>query len=68
MENQFAVTEYHDVAEIYNKIDVLLAQPIRSVRKEQMEKYMEHFEKKCSKSKAMTTEAPQYIPGGVQHN
>ncbi len=68
MENHFAISEYHNVQEIYSKIDALLAQPIRSVKKEKMEEYLRYFESKCQQSKEMTAEAQKYIPGGVQHN
>ena len=37
MESKFAISEYHDVQEIYTKIDALLAQPIRSVKRDKME-------------------------------
>jgi len=68
MKNNFAISEYHDVAEIYSKINALLSQPIRSVRKDKMNEYLDYFESKCHQSKIMTTEAKKYIPGGVQHN
>lgn len=68
MEATFAISEYHDVQEIYSKIDALLAQPIRSVRRDKMEAYIRHFDEKCAQSKVMTAEAQKYIPGGVQHN
>ncbi|NQU54933.1 MAG: aminotransferase class III-fold pyridoxal phosphate-dependent enzyme [Bacteroidetes bacterium] len=68
MESKFAISEYHNVAEIYTKIDALLAQPIRSVKSEKMKEYLNYFESKCQKSKVMTDEAKNYIPGGVQHN
>ncbi|HSO85518.1 MAG TPA: aminotransferase class III-fold pyridoxal phosphate-dependent enzyme, partial [Draconibacterium sp.] len=68
MKTGFAISEYHDVAEIYAKINALVAQPIRSVQRDKMEMYLNHFETKCAKSKAMTSEAKKYIPGGVQHN
>jgi len=68
MKNNFAISEYHDVAEIYSKIDALLAQPIRSVRKDKMDEYLKSFESKCQQSKIMTSEAKKFIPGGVQHN
>jgi len=68
MEPKFAITEYHDVQDIYSKIDALLAQPIRSVKKDKMEEYLEFFDTKCANSKTMTAEAQKYIPGGVQHN
>lgn len=68
MKQNFAISEYHDVQEIYTKIDKLISQPIRSVKRDQMKKYLEHFEKNCAQSKVMTTKAQQFIPGGVQHN
>ena len=33
-----------------------------------MEIYLEQFEKRCPKSKAITERARQFIPGGIQHN
>ncbi len=68
MKNGFAISEYPDVAEIYSKIDNLLSQPIRSVKKEKMRDYLDYFEAKCRQSKIITSEAKNYIPGGVQHN
>lgn len=68
MTNQFAISEYHDVAEIYTKINSLLSQPIRPVQREKMQKYLDYFDNKCTRSKAMTSKAMEFIPGGVQHN
>ena len=64
----YAISEYHDVDVIYKKLKALTAQPLRPVRREKMTKYLEYFEQKCAKSKALTDEAKKYIPGGVQHN
>lgn len=36
--------------------------------KRHLKDVLDYFETKCAKSKAITTEAKQYIPGGVQHN
>ena len=44
MSDGFAIKEYHDVAAIYDKIHKLLAQPIRPVRRDEMENYL--FEEK----------------------
>ena len=33
-----------------------------------MQQYLDYFETKCARSKALTGEASEYIPGGVQHN
>ena len=42
--------------------------PIYCVSEEALKDVLDYFETKCAKSKAITTEAKQYIPGGVQHN
>lgn len=67
-EQQYAISEYHDVDVIYKKLKALTAQPLRPVRREKMTTYLEYFERKCVKSRALTDEAKKYIPGGVQHN
>ena len=33
-----------------------------------MKEYLDYFELKCARSKAVTDEAKKFIPGGVQHN
>jgi len=68
MEPGFAIKQYPDVAEIYDRIGKLVAQPIRPVRREEMEKYLEGFQKKYASSKPVIEQAKKYIPGGVQHN
>lgn len=69
MSTGFAITQYPDVKGVYKQLHDLIRQPIRSIKKNEMEKYLqEYFEKKCAKSKTMIAEASEYIPGGVQHN
>lgn len=68
MNKRFAISEYHNVAEIYAKINALVSQPLRLVKRDKMVLYLNHFELKCARSKEMTNEAKKYIPGGVQHN
>lgn len=65
---EYAISEYHDVEPIYARLNALTKQPLRPVRREVMAEYMAFFENQCTKSKALTDEAKQYIPGGVQHN
>ena len=64
----FAITEYHDTAEIYSRINRLIEDPIRPIHREEMEKYLQGFEKKYASSKPVIEQAKKYIPGGVQHN
>jgi glutamate-1-semialdehyde 2,1-aminomutase len=68
MESKFAISHYHDVEEIYKKIDKLLAQPIRPIKRDKMSDYLDYFETKCRQSKQMNLDAKKFIPGGVQHN
>ena len=67
-EQGYAISEYPDVDAIYARLTLLTKQPLRPVRRDVMKGYLEYFEKKCVKSKALTDEAKKYIPGGVQHN
>ena len=69
IDKRFAITEYPDAREIDRKLDYLIAQPIYTIKPDVLKAYEEnYFEKKCAKSKVMTTEAKTVIPGGVQHN
>ncbi len=64
----FAISEYHDVNEIYENLDSLLTQPVKPIKRDEMQKYLEGFDEKYSSSKPVIDEAKKYIPGGVQHN
>jgi glutamate-1-semialdehyde 2,1-aminomutase len=64
----FAISEYHDVKEITKKLDILLSQSIRPVKRPAMEEYLNYFKEKCSASKEIIEEAKKFIPGGIQHN
>jgi len=65
---QYAISEWHDTDEIYARLRELVRQPIRPIRRERMQQFLDYFETKCAKSRALTAEAQKYIPGGVQHN
>ncbi len=68
MKNKFSISEYHKVEPIYRKLDELISQPIRPVKRDKMEAYLKYFEEKCKSSKGIIAKAQEYIPGGVQHN
>ncbi|MBF9017870.1 MULTISPECIES: aspartate aminotransferase family protein [unclassified Oceanispirochaeta] len=68
MSNGFAISEYHDAEAVIKDLNALISQPIRTLKKEALEKYLEYFENNCQKSKAMLEEAKEVIKGGVQHN
>jgi glutamate-1-semialdehyde 2,1-aminomutase len=67
-EQKYAISEYHDVDEIYKKLNTLVSQPLRHVKREKMQEFLGYFENQCKRSKELTEEAKKYIPGGVQHN
>ena len=64
----FAISEYHNTREIYDRIQHLVDRPIRPIRRDEMENYLKGFEKKYASSKAVIDRAKKVIPGGVQHN
>ena len=63
----YSIREYHDVRDIYEKLDALMARDPLPIREDAMARYLSFFDG-CPKSKAMVEEAKRYIPGGVQHN
>ena len=67
--NGFAIDEYLDAAKVTKELDELIKKPIYGVEEAPLKDYVDnYFEKKCSKSKEMITQAKERIPGGVQHN
>jgi glutamate-1-semialdehyde 2,1-aminomutase len=65
---QYAISEWPDTDEIYARLRALVNQRVCPVRRERMQEFQCYFERKCSRSKALTDEAKKFIPGGVQHN
>jgi glutamate-1-semialdehyde aminotransferase len=64
----YAISEYPDVEDVYRKLNALISQPLRPVKPEAMQQYLNYFETRCQKSKELTDAAKLLIPGGVQHN
>ena len=64
----YAISEYPNIDEIYAQLNELVTQPLRPIRRDRMQACLDYFATKCVKSKALTDEAKQIIPGGVQHN
>ncbi len=67
-DQKYAISQYPDVDEVYRRLHNLIRQPLLEIQPEKLKTYLDYFETSCSRSKALTTEAKQYIPGGVQHN
>lgn len=67
--NGFAIDTYLDADAVTKQLDALRDGPVYSIKKAYLDEYVaEYFNKKCAASKAMISEARQFIPGGVQHN
>lgn len=64
----YAIAEYLDVAETYRKLDALMSVPPVTIRRDAMQGYLDTLDSRCAQSRAMTAEAKEFIPGGVQHN
>ncbi len=68
MSNGYAISNWQDAKTIYKELNDLTSKPIYCISDDALKTTLDYFETKCSKSKEITTEAKQYIPGGVQHN
>jgi glutamate-1-semialdehyde 2,1-aminomutase len=64
----YAISEWPDTPEIYQKFKELMSLPPRIIQREKMDEFLMYFDQNCSKSREMTEEASKFIPGGVQHN
>ena len=67
-DQRYAISQYPDVAAVYAGLERLVSRPLRKLKPAAMAQCLDYFETKCPRSKALTTEAREYIPGGVQHN
>jgi len=66
--NEYGISEYPNVKEIYEKLGALVNQPLRPIRRDEMEKVLSYYDFRCQRSKALAEKARQFIPKGVQHN
>ncbi|MDM8001168.1 MAG: hypothetical protein QUS33_14560, partial [Dehalococcoidia bacterium] len=65
----YAVSAWPDTRDILARLhDLANETPLLRIKRARMERYLEYFERKCARSKALTSEAAGLIPGGVQHN
>jgi glutamate-1-semialdehyde 2,1-aminomutase len=64
----YGIAVWHDTAAVYERLAALVAQPPRPIRRERMDEFLAYFDSRCCRSRALTDDAKQVIPGGVQHN
>ncbi len=67
-EQKYAISEYHDTNAVYEKLNNLISQPMRPIRREKMQEFLAQIDQDCKRSKELSDEAKKLIPGGVQHN
>jgi glutamate-1-semialdehyde aminotransferase/ribulose-5-phosphate 4-epimerase/fuculose-1-phosphate aldolase len=67
-DQRYAISTYPDVDAVYRQLHALVRQPLRPVRRDVMADYLDYFNTKCHRSKELSDEAKEFIPGGVQHN
>ena len=66
--SDYAISQYHDTDAVMAALNRLISAPIRRLKPEALERYLDHFETNCRRSKEKIQEAKAFIPGGVQHN
>lgn len=64
----YAIREYHNVDDIYRRLNKLVRTPARTIDRAAMADYLRRLDDECPKSRAVIEEAKRFIPGGVQHN
>ncbi len=67
-DREYAISHWPDTDQILKKLDRLVKSPMRPIQRERMKGYLDYFSTHCTRSKALTEQAQQIIPGGVQHN
>src|SRR5687767_15913909 len=64
----YAISHWPDTDDILERLNQLVRAPMRPIQRDRMQSYLQYFETRCAKSKALTDQAKRFIPGGVQHN
>jgi glutamate-1-semialdehyde aminotransferase len=64
----YAIGAYPDVKDVYARLDALVRRPMRPLRRDAMAEALDYYETRCRRSRELTDEAGELIPGGVQHN
>jgi len=65
---QYAISEWHNTDEVYARLNNLISQPMRPIKRDKMAEVLDYFDTRCVRSKELIEEAKKLIPGGVQHN
>ena len=63
--SSYGITEWPDTDDLYGRLAALVRQPMRPIRRENMELVLQYFTKKCTASQRLSQEATRVIPGVV---
>lgn len=66
--NAYSISSWPDYADLMDRLNALLKQPVRGIARQNMPQVLDYFEQNCKTSKALAERAKEVIPGGVQHN
>ena len=66
--NAYSISAWPDYADLMDRLNALLKQPVRGIARQNMPQVLDYFEQNCKTSKALAERAKEVIPGGVQHN
>ena len=50
MNQEYAISQYHDVDEVYRQLNNLIRQPMRHVKREKMQEFLSYFDNQCKRS------------------
>jgi glutamate-1-semialdehyde 2,1-aminomutase len=64
----YAISQWHDTDDVYRRLERLMRDRVRPIRRDRMTEFLDYFDTRCTKSKALIERAKELIPGGVQHN
>src|ERR1700677_4554516 len=67
-EPAYGISEWPDTDDLYARLDALVKQPIRPIRRDNIASVLKYFEQKCGQSRHISQQAERVIPGGIQHN
>jgi glutamate-1-semialdehyde 2,1-aminomutase len=63
-----AISAWPDVGALYERIEALVNQPMRPLRRDAIQRVLAWFDERCSGSRRLYDAAQRVIPGGIQHN
>ncbi|HEY4083914.1 MAG TPA: aminotransferase class III-fold pyridoxal phosphate-dependent enzyme [Burkholderiaceae bacterium] len=64
----YAISGWPDTDDLYARLQALLKEPPRAIKRDKMDEVLNYFEQRCKGSKQLAQRAAEVIPGGVQHN